>query len=99
MGNELVYAPFSEDGAGAVRDVESGDRSSGLCASPVARCVGMKEKWGALPLGELHPDNRCAWCGVKGEPMMYTVHKDTLAPCYGCIDYCACIRRRHKDAA
>jgi hypothetical protein len=69
----------------------------------------VSERWGALPLGELHAEDRCAWCGHGGivgpirdregenedADLYRTVHPMTLAPCVVCVDTVACERRRY----
>lgn len=54
----------------------------------------MKEKWGALPLGELHPDSVCRYCGAKSG-LILVVFRDTLTVGPRCEDSVTCIRRRH----
>jgi hypothetical protein len=54
------------------------------------------ERWAGLPLGELHPVDKCAFCGIRGEPLIYTVILSTNAPGRRCVDSVACIRRRPR---
>jgi len=71
----------------------------------------MKERWGALPLGELHPEGKCAYCGARGREgalcpdcgfkhqdptLRLTVHPATRAQCLVCVDSVACMRRVEK---
>ena len=52
---------------------------------------------GALPLGELHDEGKCARCGQKGEAgveLQRTVLVSTHAVAMVCKDTVACIRRR-----
>jgi len=53
-----------------------------------------KKRWGLLPAGELHPQDRCARCGDTRSPKHRTVLIDTNAIGYLCDDNCACVRRR-----
>jgi len=71
------------------------------------------ERWGALPLGELHPEDRCAFCGRGGivgprrdeqgenqdADLVRTVLAFTRAPAVICVDTVACLRRRQKMKA
>ena len=69
----------------------------------------MTERFGALPLGELHAEGVCAYCGHRAElrdrwpwtmsgvpGLMRTVHVATQAVAHVCIDVVACERRRYK---
>ena len=60
------------------------------------------ERWGALPLGELHPENACAFCGAKeGElpwhGLKLTKLVVTRAWAHVCVDVIACERRRYNQ--
>src|SRR5262245_7904657 len=60
-----------------------------------------RERWGALPLGELHPKGRCALCdhlGEEGKTLRRTVLMSTHATALVCVDVMACIRRRRQAA-
>ena len=60
---------------------------------------GGSERFGALPLGELHAEGVCAYCGRRGElerDLRRTVHRMTLAVAEICVDLVACERRRYK---
>lgn len=69
----------------------------------------MPERWGALPLGELHPVDRCALCGIEGkehpiwEPVVGDValKRTTLALTRShalvCVDTSTCERRREQQ--
>jgi len=60
----------------------------------------MKERWGALPLGELHPEGKCAYCGKvgrEGKTLKMTVHPATRAQCLVCVDVVACQRRIERS--
>jgi hypothetical protein len=52
-----------------------------------------------LPLGELHPENCCALCGWKYQPLKQTVLVSTRARGMRCLDSVACVRRRQRLAA
>ena len=64
----------------------------------------LPERWGALPLGELHPEDRCALCGEVGKEwpcidvawnsLHRTVLAYTQAAALVCVDTVACERRR-----
>lgn len=68
------------------------------------------ERWGALPLGELHAEGVCAFCGAKGpiveagygDPTEFetalrrTVHCATIAVADICWDTAGCERRRYR---
>jgi hypothetical protein len=63
------------------------------------------ERWGALPLGELHPSDRCALCGADAaygnyRPGQVAVRLTNLAVTQShalvCVDTVACERRRYK---
>lgn len=59
----------------------------------------MRERWGALPLGELHAENVCARCsarGIEGRDLYRTVLVSTLAIAHVCADPVACERRRYR---
>jgi len=65
-----------------------------------------RERWGALPLGELHPDSHCALCGVPAmygryaegqEPVRRTQLVTTRAWALICVDVIACERRRYNQ--
>lgn len=57
-----------------------------------------RERFGALPLGELHPEDRCALCGTRGEfpELKRIVLLSTHAQAFRCADQIACIRRRRE---
>ena len=58
------------------------------------------EKWAALPLGELHSENRCALCGTLGREdltLRRTVLALTRAMCHICVDTTACEHRRYEQ--
>lgn len=58
-----------------------------------------RELWGALPLGELHTEGVCAYCGAKGElnaELTRTVLAMTQAVAHICVDLIACERRRYR---
>jgi hypothetical protein len=60
----------------------------------------MAERWGALPLGELHAEGRCALCGLRGElerSLKRTVLATTQAVAHVCIDSVVCERRRYNQ--
>jgi len=61
------------------------------------------ERFGALPLGELHPEKRCALCGLDSrspgahnEKLRQTTLQMTRALCMVCVDIVACQRRRYN---
>jgi hypothetical protein len=70
----------------------------------------MAERWGALPLGELHAEGACYRCGQKGlraqtQEMFDDLHVPMLrrtllvmtrAWADVCVDVIACERRRYK---
>ena len=67
----------------------------------------MTERWGALPLGELHAEGICYRCGAQvvtghREPRVgdisgrTTLHRGTLAYADVCSDPIACERRRYN---
>jgi hypothetical protein len=63
-----------------------------------------QKRWGLLPLDEfeLHPDDRCAFCGDPGRARKLSIILSTNAVGYRCLDVVACERRRtalKKDAA
>lgn len=68
-----------------VRDVSRSPRSA-------------RERWGALPLGELHPRDRCAFCGDKSAAKKMTIVLSTNAIGYRCLDSVACLRRKRRAA-
>jgi len=61
--------------------------------------MGSSERWGALPLGELHPKERCAYCGSATAPTWIITLPMTHARARTCIDTSACERRRQKMKA
>lgn len=58
----------------------------------------MTRKWAALPLGELHQEGVCAFCGFRSEypTLVRVVVQSTHAVGVRCADHMACIRRRRK---
>lgn len=65
------------------------------------------ERWGALPLGELHSFGTCALCGVEGEErpngpyvvagksaLKRTVLAVTRSEAHICLDLIGCMRRQ-----
>jgi hypothetical protein len=46
-----------------------------------------------LPLGFLHPGDRCALCGARGA-LRRTVIRATIAEAVVCLDVFLCLRRR-----
>jgi hypothetical protein len=59
-----------------------------------------RKTWGALPLGELHDEGICAYCGFRGEypALQKTIFVSTNAYAHVCADVMACIRRRNRAA-
>lgn len=55
-----------------------------------------RERWGALPMGELHPEDRCALCGDTRAAKRRTVILSTHAIGYRCLDDVACLKRKRK---
>lgn len=56
-----------------------------------------KERWGALPLGELHPGDRCAFCGYGSSwGLKRVILASTNAEAPVCKDTVACMRRKLK---
>jgi hypothetical protein len=56
-----------------------------------------RRRWAALPMGELHSPETCAYCGYRGRldiDMRRTVIVSTHAVGYRCEDVVACARRR-----
>lgn len=57
-------------------------------------------RWAALPLGELHAEGVCAFCGLSGHvdgrypTLRRTVLAMTRATAHVCIDVVGCERRR-----
>lgn len=56
----------------------------------------MKERWGALPLGELHAEGVCYRCGMKSPTLKRTVDRTTLAVAHVCNNPVRCERRRYN---
>jgi len=55
-------------------------------------------RFGALPLGELHAEGVCLYCGARGElqvELHRTVMAMTQAIAHVCVDTLACQRRRY----
>ena len=53
-------------------------------------------RWGALPLGELHPEDACALCGNRTRHKHRVVIASTHAIGYRCVDSVACVRERKR---
>ena len=59
----------------------------------------MAERLGALPLGELHAEGVCAYCGRVGTldvSLKRTVMQYTRAVAHVCVDTIACERGRSR---
>ncbi len=55
----------------------------------------MSRQWAALPDGELHPQDRCSFCGHRYR-LIRVVIASTNAIGYRCSDPVECIRRRRR---
>ncbi len=49
-----------------------------------------------LPLGALHPHDRCADCGARPGHLRRVVMKATLAEGFLCVDVVECMRRARR---
>lgn len=60
----------------------------------------LRRQWGLLPMGELHPPDRCAYCN-HDKDLRRTVIQSTNAIGPVCVDVVGCARRRKqkRDAA
>jgi hypothetical protein len=52
-----------------------------------------------LPRGELHPHDRCVWCGSRGDERLRPVTTIAYAGALECEDVVACQRRYRKRIA
>jgi hypothetical protein len=54
-----------------------------------------------MPMGELHPQDKCAKCGLVGEwpELERVVLFTTRAIAPVCVDKASCVRRRQEKAA
>lgn len=49
-----------------------------------------------LPLGELHPRDRCYLCGTRAGALILVVTPETRAQARRCVDAVACVRREQR---